>query len=163
MLRGLALIAGLLACAPAGAVAQTPPQGGLYLNNRYDARANPYRDLERAVERAAAENKRVLIVVGGEWCVWCDILDRFLARDADVRAAFEEAFVVVKVNWSRANENTAFLSGFPESGGFPDFFIVGGDGVFLGQQRTDVLEHGRDYDRGRMLAFARRWRNNGSE
>lgn len=157
-MRLLALVAALLALAPMYAAAQTSPLSALYANDRYDPRADPYRDLERGIDRASAENKRVLLVVGGDWCVWCDILDRFLIANADVREAFAQAFVMIKVNWSRENENVAFLSGFPESYGYPDFFIVDADGRFLAQQRTDVLESGRDYDRDRMLAFARRWR-----
>jgi thiol:disulfide interchange protein len=158
MWRLLAVMATFLAFAPIHAAAQTSTLSTLYANDRYDPRANPYRDLERAIDRASAENKRVLIVVGGDWCVWCDILDRFLIANADVRDAFEQTFVMLKVNWSRENENVAFLSGFPESEGYPDFLVLDNNGRFLGQQRTDVLENGRDYDRARMLAFARRWR-----
>lgn len=143
----------LLAFAPA--VRAEP--SALYVNDSYDPRANPYRDLERAIERATAENKRILIVVGGDWCVWCEILDRFLARDAEARAAFEASFVVLKVNMSSQNENVAFLSGFPESVGYPDFFILESNGAYLGRQDTGVLEANRDYDRARMIAFARRW------
>lgn len=159
MLRALALIVAILAIAPAFARAQASPLSALYINEGYDPLANPYRDLERAVDRASAQNKRVLIVVGGDWCVWCDILDNYLVRNADVRAAFEQSFVMLKVNWSRQNENVAFLSGFPLSRGYPDFFILDSEGRFLAQQPTDVLEQGRDYDRARMLAFARRWHN----
>jgi thiol:disulfide interchange protein len=156
MLRGLAVLLALLALTPAHAIGQT--SSGLYANHGYDTRANPYRDLEHALTRAAAEDKHVLLVVGGDWCVWCEILDRFLDRDAVVRAVFEDTFVMLKVNWSRENENEAFLSGFPESAGFPDFFIIDRNGAFVAQQRTDVLERGRDYDRARMLAFAQQWR-----
>lgn len=156
MLRALAVLAALLAFAPADIGAQ-PVAGGLYVNDGYDPRANPYRDLERAMTRAAAEDKRVLIIVGGDWCIWCEILDRHLASNADVYAAFERTFVIVKVNLSRVNNNQAFLSGFPPSHGYPDFFIVDSNGAYLGQQRTDVLEDGRGYNRERMLAFAERW------
>lgn len=155
MWRVLAIVMALMAGAPAAASAQTTT---LYVNDSYDPRANPYRDLERAIARATAENKRILIVVGGDWCVWCEILDRFLARDAQARAAFEASFVVLKVNMSSQNENVAFLSGFPESVGYPDFFILDGNGAYLGRQQTDALEANRDYDSGRMQAFARRWR-----
>lgn len=154
MLRALALAAAWLALSPL-ATAQTPP---LYVNEHYDVRANPYQDLERAISRASAEGKRILIVVGGDWCVWCEILDLYLARNADVRAEFARSFVVLKVNWSRQNENTAFLSGFPRASGFPNFLILDSNGAYLGQQDTGELENGRGYDRGRMLAFAARWR-----
>jgi thioredoxin-related protein len=153
MLRALAVVA-LLAFAPVVAVAET---NTLYVNDSYTPRANPYRDLERAIERASAENKRILIVVGGDWCGWCEIFDRFLALDAEARAAFETSFVVLKVNMSSRNQNVAFLSGFPDSAGYPDFFILDSNGAYLGRQRSDLLEDGRDYDRARMVAFARRW------
>lgn len=156
MLRAL-LLAALVAFMPAGAAAENLSTG-LYANSRYDVRANPYQDLEHAIARASAEHKRVLIVVGGDWCVWCEVLDRFLEQNADVHAAFEESFVILKVNWSSQNRNAAFLSGFPESVGFPDFFILDGNGAFRAQQDTGELESGRSYSRTRMLAFARRWR-----
>ncbi len=158
MLRVMSAAA-LLACAPLIASAQTRADApAIYMNRGYSPRANPYRDLERAVDQASAENKRVLIVVGGDWCVWCDILDRFLRDNADVREAFTTSFVMLKVNWSRENENIAFLSGFPESAGYPDFFILDSNGAYLSHQPTGLLENGRDYDRARMLAFAQRWR-----
>lgn len=153
MLRSLAIAAVMLAFAPVS-VADT---NALYINTRYDWRANPYRDLERAIEQASAQNKRILVVVGGNWCGWCEVLDRFLARDAEAHAAFERSFVVLKVNMSPQNENAAFLSGFPESRGYPDFFILESNGAYLGRQRTDALEAERDYDRTRMVAFAERW------
>jgi thiol:disulfide interchange protein len=155
-MRVAAVLLALSLFAPSAA-AQTPASP-LYVNEGYDWRANPYQDLERAIARASAENKRILIVVGGDWCVLCEVLDLHLARNADVRAAFEQSFVLVKVNWSRQNENTAFLSGFPPSAGYPDFFILDANGAYLGHQPTEALENGRGYDHVRMLAFATRWR-----
>jgi thiol:disulfide interchange protein len=155
MLRALAIAGALLAFAPVSVA--DAPASALYINTSYDWRANPYRDLERAIEQASAQNKRILVVVGGNWCGWCEVLDRFLARDAETRVAFERSFVVLKVNMSPQNENAAFLSGFPESRGYPDFFVLESNGAYLGRQRTDVLEGERDYDRARMVAFAERW------
>jgi thioredoxin-related protein len=156
MLRALA-VAFLLVFAPASVAAQTP-LSTLYVNESYDPRANPYQDLERAIDRAAAENKRILIVVGGNWCGWCQVLDSFFVQHPDVRAAFEDAFVMVKVNASRQNDNAAFRSGFPPSAGYPDFFVLDSNGAFVRQQSNVALEDGEDYSRARMLAFARRWR-----
>jgi thioredoxin-related protein len=156
MLRALA-VAFLLVFAPASVAAQTP-LSTLYVNDSYDPRANPYQDLERAIDRAAAENKRILIVVGGSWCGWSQVLDTCLIRHPDVRVAFEDAFVMVKVNASRQNDNAAFRSGFPPSAGYPDFFVLDSNGAFVRQQSNEALEDGEDYSRARMLAFARRWR-----
>ena len=107
---------------------------------------------------ASSQNTRILIVVGGDWCVWCEILDRFIAQDASVRAEFARSFVILKVNWSRENENQDFLGRYPTPAGYPDFIILNADGSFAGQQNTAELERGRSYDPASMIAFARRWR-----
>lgn len=153
---------GLVALSGAAVYAQ--PQAApssLYVTSSYDVRRDPAADLRVAVERATRENKRILLEIGGDWCVWCKILDRFLHNNAGVRSAFEASFVIVKVNWSRENENTAFLAQFPQSNGYPDFFVLESDGRFLAQQRTDVLEQGESYDEKKMLVFANRWRKRG--
>lgn len=149
------IAAALLSLSPLAAA--QPPSNSLYVNDHYDPRANPYRDLDRAISRASAERKRILIIVGGDWCGWCEVFDLHLARDAEVRAAFERSFVILKVNVSSANQNEVFLSGFPGSAGYPDLFILDSNGAYLGRQTTDVLENDRGYDRNRMLAFATRW------
>jgi thiol:disulfide interchange protein len=140
----------------AQSVTQAAPT--LYVNEGYRPDADPDADLALAVRRAAAENKHILVVVGGDWCVWCHVLDRFLARDQEVHAAFAAAFVILKVNWSRENENAEFLSRYPESTAYPDFFILDAHGQFLAQQQTDVLERDRSYDRAQMIEFALLWR-----
>ncbi len=148
----------LLGAAETHAQPVVPPATALYVNESYRPDADPDIDLALAVQRATAENKRILVVVGGDWCVWCHILDRFLAADREAHAAFAVSFVILKVNWSRENENTEFLGRYPESTAYPDFFVLDARGQFLAQQRTDVLERGRRYDRVRMIEFARRWR-----
>jgi len=159
MIRALVLAITIAVTGVPPASAQTlPALRTLYVNDAYDPRANPYRDLERALDRAEAENKRVLLVLGGDWCVWCEILDRYLVADLEARAAFEATFVILKVNVSLENENEAFLSGFPQSEAYPDFLVLDSRGAYLGRQRTDLLERDRTYDRTRMVAFARRWR-----
>lgn len=157
MLRFLAALVALIAITLADVSAQPFAANTFYVNDRYDPRANPYQDLERAIELASAQNKRILIVVGGDWCIWCEILDRHLASNANVRADFERSFVILKVYFGRENQNAAFLSGFPQPAGYPDFLILDARGGYLGQQRTDALESGRGYDPGSMRAFARRW------
>jgi thioredoxin-related protein len=146
--------------ATASASAQTNATPVLYVNSSYDPAASPTADLRRAMAHASRRNTRVLIVVGGDWCVWCEILDRFIAQDANVRAEFVRSFVIVKVNWSRENENEEFLGRYPTPAGYPDFIILSADGSFAGRQNTAELERGRSYDPASMIAFARRWRPN---
>lgn len=135
--------------------------GGLYVVEGYRPDADPFADLELAKARALAEHKRILIEVGGDWCIWCHILDDYLEENADVRAAFEDVFVVLKVNWSRdveGEQNEAFLAQYPERAGYPHFFVLEADGTFIHSQDTVKLEDGEEsYDKDAMLSFARMW------
>jgi thioredoxin-related protein len=156
----------LLACALAAVVAPSSACGteaassdALYVVDGYYPDHDPNADLARAKEQAAAHGKKILIVVGGDWCIWCEILDRFLARDEEAHAAFSEAFVILKVNMSQENQNREFLSQYRTPLGYPDFLILNANGEFLGAQNTDVLEQGPTYSSARMIAFAEHWRS----
>ncbi|HEY3584774.1 MAG TPA: thioredoxin family protein, partial [Casimicrobiaceae bacterium] len=51
----------------------------------FDPARDAAADVARAVAMAKAQGKRVIVDVGGEWCSWCHILDRFIAANDDVR------------------------------------------------------------------------------
>ena len=145
--RLLAFVAALpLACAAAAL-----PQAG-----RFDPQRDAVADVEEAVARARAEGKTVLVDVGGEWCAWCHILDRFIEARPEVQHTLEEHYVLVKVNWSPQNRNEKLLSRWPKPGGYPHFYVLDGEGRLLASQATGELEAGRDYDEQKMLAFLRR-------
>jgi len=153
----LATIAAAVLFSPAwGATDQ--PFVRTYLVDHYSPTRDPERDLAAALQMAQAQGKNVLLVGGGDWCVWCEILDRFIAAHADVRAAMTDSFVIVKVNTSRENENEAFLSRYPTPRGYPDLIVIGPSGAYLGSQDSEELEQGLSYNSSRTIAFARRWR-----
>ena len=138
------------------AQAETAPEAKLYLSDTYNETADPAADVQQAIQEA--DGRRILLEVGGNWCVWCKILDKYLADHTDVRDAFGESFMIVKVNFSRDNPNTEFLSAYPEAEGYPQFYVLDTDGSFLATQGTAELEEGKGYNRARMLEFAKRWR-----
>jgi thioredoxin-related protein len=137
-----------------------PPDHSAYVVDRYDPSRDARADLAGAVARASAEHKRILIIVGGDWCAWCRVLEDFIQAHDDVRAELAAAFVILKVNYDLDHPNTAFLSAYPPSRGYPDFFILDSNGAFLAQQGTGEFEQGRGrgYNSERLIAFARRWR-----
>ena len=127
------------------------------LADRFDPARDPAKDVAAAVAQAKAEHKRVLVDVGGEWCSWCHIMDRFFAADAEALALRERAFVLVKVNYSPENRNEAFLARWPRIEGYPHLFVLGPDGALVHSQDTGALEAGKGYDRAKMVAFLRDW------
>jgi len=129
----------------------------MYVVSEYSPERSPQNDLKLAKVRAKSENKYILLEVGGEWCVWCHILDRYIVGNNKVHAAFVRSFLIVKINVSPENENAAFLSNFPEVAGYPHLIVLDENGRYLAQQDTGELENGRSYDQGRMLQFAKKF------
>ena len=144
----IALLA-LCACAFAAFAAALPAT--------FDPNRDAEADVAAAVAQAKAQGKRVLVDVGGEWCTWCHIMDRFLAADADARGLLERGFVMVKVNYSRENANASLLSRYPRVAGYPHLFVLGADGALLHSQDTGALESGKGYDRAKFVAFLHAW------
>lgn len=168
-LAGFALlaIAGLTACTPAeDAKSDTSHEAykpkelnaPFYVIKEYSPERDPVADLAETIAVAQAEDKRILLIIGGEWCIWCHYLADYLEADNAVQAAFDESFVVSKINWSDENKNEDFLGQYPKAEGYPHFYILDSDGSFLESQGTAVLEKDKSYDPEKMLAFAEKWK-----
>src|ERR1700686_5738668 len=67
---------------------------------RYDPKRNPSADLAKALAEAKRTGRNVLLVVGGDWCSWCQVMDKFFAGHPDVRALRERNFGTLKINTS---------------------------------------------------------------
>jgi len=122
---------------------------------KFDPSRDAAADVRAAVDSARAQRKNVLVDVGGEWCIWCHILDKFIATHAPVKRLLDDNYVVVKVNWSPQNRNEAVLSQWPKIKGYPHLFVLDDKGQLLHSQDTSELEAGKDYDEGKVLAFLR--------
>jgi len=144
------LAAAALLFTPIVGVAQNLPA-------KFDPSRDAAKDVATAVAAAKAQGKRVLVDVGGEWCPWCHILDRFVAANADVQALRDAGYVWVKVNWSKENKNEALLSRWPAIKGYPHLFVLDADGKLIHSQDTEVLEAGKDYDKAKFVAFLKQW------
>ncbi|RJP71428.1 MAG: thioredoxin family protein [Ignavibacteriales bacterium] len=124
---------------------------------KFDPSKNPESDLKNAVVMAEGTNKRIILDVGGEWCIWCHRLDKFFEENADIKNFMEENFVVVKVNYSPENKNEKFLSNYPKIPGYPHLFVLDKDGKFLHSQDTGKLESGKGYSKDSVINFLHTW------
>jgi Thioredoxin-like len=106
----------------------------------FDYKRDPAKDLEMAKADAAKAHKRILMEVGGSWCSWCTVMDRFFAENTDLRQLRDSNFVMLKVNMSAQNENIAFLSQYPRIPGYPWIFVLDADGKLVTSKNTDELE-----------------------
>ncbi|MGD8340906.1 MAG: thioredoxin family protein [Gammaproteobacteria bacterium] len=125
----------------------------------YEPDADPFNLLESAKSEAADEGKLILLMAGGDWCVWCHYLNAFIHANAEIGSALEETFVVVKAYYGDEADNSAFFNGLPEAVGYPHFWVLDSDGNILVSQNTLPLEDGdKSYSRDAFLAFIETWR-----
>jgi len=125
--------------------------------SRFDSARDPAKDLKDAVVEAQRTGKRIILDVGGEWCVWCHRLDSLFQRNKDLDEFLRTSFVVVKINFSKENKNEGFLSQFPKIDGYPHLFVLHSDGKLLHSQNTGDLEEGKAHSRERVFAFLKKW------
>ena len=123
----------------------------------FDPQRDAAADVAHAVSLAKAQGKRVIVDVGGEWCTWCHIMDRYIAANHDIGALIDANYVWVKVNFSKENRNEALLARWPKISGYPHLFVLDANGKLLHSQNTGELESGKSYDKGRFVAMLRAW------
>lgn len=124
---------------------------------KFDPNRNPQEDLKAAIDYAKSTNKRIILDVGGEWCIWCHRIDDFMNKTEEVKSLLDKYFVIVKINYSKENKNEKFLSQYPSIEGYPHFFILNNDGKLLHSQNTGELEKDKDYDKDKFIAFLNKW------
>ncbi|MFO7448198.1 MAG: thioredoxin family protein [Ignavibacteriaceae bacterium] len=124
---------------------------------KFDPNRDAAKDIENAVVEAKKTGKRILLDVGGEWCSWCHLLDKFYINNKDINDFMHKNYVVVKVNFSPENENKEVLSKYPQIPGYPHYFVLDKDGKLLHSQGTGELEKGRGYDKDSVMKFLKKW------
>ncbi len=126
----------------------------------YDSKADAFAIRDAAVAQATQEHKLVLVISGGDWCIWCHYLAAFLERETDLDAALHDVFVVAKVYVGDENQNKEFFATLPKAAGAPHFWILAASGELLASQDTLPLEDGaKSYDRAAFRAFIDRWQH----
>jgi len=104
----------------------------------YDASGNGKRVVETAVQRAAAEGKRVLVVLGGDWCSWCLLLDDVFSNHEKIRTLLEEDYIVAKLD-ARAHRDLVVSWGDPAKDGVPVLVFLDHSGRVAAVRETASL------------------------
>lgn len=123
----------------------------------YDPNRNALQDGRDAIKLAKQTNRRILIEVGGDWCKWCHVLDRFLNTHSEIKTQLHQTFVVLKVNVSDENDNHEFLKFFPRVLGYPHIYITESNGKLLASKDISQFYANGQYSVKRFKAFFERW------
>ena len=124
----------------------------------FDPTKDPFEDWKVTVDEATKLNKRIILDVGGDWCVWCHRIDTFMHSTEEIESLLDEHFIILKINFSKENKNEKFLSQYPAIEGYPHFFVLEKDGSLLHSQNTGELEKDKDYDKDKFVAFLEKWK-----
>ncbi len=125
--------------------------------DKFDPKRDAAADLREAIAEAGAGSRRIILDVGGDWCIWCKRLDSLLRGNEDIAKFLHKNYVVLKINFSKENENEKFLSAYPKIEGYPHLFVLDEDGKLLHSQDTGLLEAGKHHDPAKVMAFLKKW------
>ena len=123
----------------------------------YDVSRNPNTDGRDALKLAKETNRKVLIEVGGDWCSWCFVLDRFIRENPKLESRLHQIFVVLKVNISEKNDNSEFMAVFPPAQGYPHMYVTDSSGNILSSQDTADFRENNKYSEVRFMDFIDHW------
>ncbi len=124
---------------------------------KFDPTRSAAQDLQATVAQTEKSGKRIVLDIGGEWCVWCRNMDYFFLQNAGLTKLRDENFVWLKINFSEENENKEFLASYPEIKGYPHLYILDADGKFLYSKDTSELEQEKSYNLQKFTDFLKEW------
>jgi len=128
----------------------------------FDPNRNANDDIQNAILDAQKSGKRILLDVGGEWCIWCHRLDSLFIQNKDLDDYLYKHYIVVKINVSKENDNKEFLSQYPKVAGYPHLFVLDKKGILLWSQDTGELEFPKGHqikghDKLKVFEFLKKW------
>ncbi len=131
----------------------------------YDESADTDAQIEKAKQVARHNDKRILVMFGGDWCGWCHKLHGLFASDQAIRKTLSYEYVLVMVDTKAKGADALFakckaaLSGEESQKpiGYPFLAVLDSDGKAVTAQRTDPLEEGDHHHPGRVNEFLTKW------
>lgn len=141
------------------AQAQSSDSAGPAAKTIYNEQADAKVDLAAAVAVAKRDNKRVLVMFGGNWCGWCHKLHGAFTRNADVARKLRYEYELVLVDIGRWDKHMDLAESYKadlKKHGVPFLTVLDADGKVLANQDTGSLEEGDHHDAKKVLEFLTR-------
>lgn len=128
-------------------------------NLPYDPNAVGKLQVVGATANAKDNRKHVLLMIGGNWCKWCKMFDKWSQENAVVDSLLKADYVLTHINYSKENKNEDLLKylGYPQRFGFPVFVVLDAEGNRLHTQNSAYLEEGEGYSEKKVVEFLKHW------
>jgi thiol:disulfide interchange protein len=126
----------------------------------YSETANPKADIAAALKQARAENKRVLLDFGGDWCGDCQVLDIYMHQSPNAELLARH-FVVVHIDIGQMDRNVDVAEKYkvPINKGVPALAVLDSSGRLLYSQQHGDFENMRNMRPEEVTHFLTRWKS----
>jgi thioredoxin 1 len=126
----------------------------------YPASADAHAEIGEAEEKAAAANKRLLLVFGANWCFDCYVLDLAFQRP-DIALMLASNYEVIHVDLGPEEQKNADLVRqyeIPLDKGISALAIAESNGKLVVSQKNGEFEDARGLTPEVLLAFLHKWK-----
>lgn len=125
----------------------------------YNPGVDAKKEVAAAIAKASAQGKHVFLQIGGNWCPWCVRFHKMITENIKLDSLIQANYEVVKVNYSKENNNHELLAaiGYPQRFGFPVFVILDGTGKVLHTQDSGYLEQDKGYSQEKVERLFLNW------
>lgn len=123
-------------------------------------------EIDHMVIEADAENKNIILQIGGNWCIWCLRFNDFIEKNPDLKKLVDDNYLYYHLNYSKENKNEDLMKLYGNPGekyGFPVFVVLNKDGYQIHTQGSEEFEYkgeekGVYYDMEKVKAFFNKWK-----
>ena len=156
----------ILICLPATVVVGQKPAGnGEVLRpvsvrtDLYPAEADATKEIQDALKSATNDNKRVILVFGGNWCYDCHVLDLAL-HEGDAGEIVKQHFLLVHVDIGEGNKNLDLVEKYKTTldKGVPTVVILDPNGHVIYSSTNGEFEPARSMLKKDLVAFLNHWK-----
>jgi thioredoxin-related protein len=159
----LALVA--LACVVSGSLSlaqeESRPASKPKQADIYDTKVDGKDLVAKALQKAVRDDKRVLLVFGGNWCGWCHKLHELFKKGPKVATVLRNEYEVAWIDLGDGKNprNQDLKQSYADSlKTVPFLTVLDSTGKVLVQQATDPLEDGDHHDAVKVQEFLEKWK-----
>lgn len=125
----------------------------------YPSPSRAHADIAAALRSAAATHKRIILDFGGNWCIDCIVLNRYLHSPQN-EPIVNANFIIVRVNVGQLTENVDIAEryGIPLAKGVPALAVLSSHGKLLYSQSSGQFENMSSLQPSAVTQFLLRWK-----
>jgi len=125
----------------------------------YPANADAKKEIAEALAKALAEDKRVILVFGGNWCYDCHVLDKAL-HSGEAASIVKQSYLIVHVDIGEGDKNLDLIKKYETTlgSGVPTVVIIDDEGRVIYSSTKGEFEAARQMMKKNLVAFLNRWK-----